>query len=175
MGHKSNSSYYSDLDIARADLIARLFGGGMSQLSRGAHRAGDGRVFKSRVLPIMGGATVVFKKEIAPYQLYEMETRILCWDQKWIYFLTQFVYDKKGKREVSATAVMKLVFKSGRVTVQPEVLLQASGLMPHQDEALQKVEIQRAEGFKLAERCGAVADPAALMDLSAANRGTGQM
>jgi hypothetical protein len=42
----------------------------------------------------LGGVACFFRKEIKPYEAYEMWTRILCWDHKWVYVVTHFV--KKG-------------------------------------------------------------------------------
>ena len=103
-----------------------------------------------------------FKREIGMYEGYEMWSRLLCWDRKWIYVVTHFV--KKGtvrpssyiltdgswfggkghrnlkgpakegddidERAVFASAVSKYVVKLGRLTVHPEILLQASDLLP---------------------------------------------
>lgn len=44
---------------------------------------------------ILGGTSCSFRKEVAPYGSYEMWSRLLCWDKKWIYIVTNFV--KKGK------------------------------------------------------------------------------
>ncbi|KAI9745916.1 MAG: hypothetical protein M1818_000597 [Claussenomyces sp. TS43310] len=41
-----------------------------------------------------GAVSCAFKKEIRPYEPYEMWTRVLSWDQKWIYVVTYFV--RKG-------------------------------------------------------------------------------
>ena len=105
-----------------------------------------------------------------------MWTRILSWDEKWLYVVTHFVkkgakvtpreftlYPKhnrkqrtpsstpngsvvslsstqrgsvsgesssKGQSAVAASALSKLVFKNGRVTIAPQVMLEASGLLP---------------------------------------------
>jgi len=42
----------------------------------------------------MGGVACFFKREISPYEKYEMWTRVLCWDEKWVYIVTHFV--RKG-------------------------------------------------------------------------------
>lgn len=103
-----------------------------------------------------------FKREIGIYEPYEMWSRLLCWDRKWIYVVTHFV--KKGtvrpssyiftdgswlggkgyqnlkspakegedvdEKAVFASAISKYVVKLGRLTIHPEVLLQASDLLP---------------------------------------------
>jgi len=101
-----------------------------------------------------------FKKEIGMYQGFEMWSRVLCWDRKWIYIVTHFVkkgivrpnayiltdgswFGKrykavkggKGSAEVDekaifASAISKYVIKLGRLTIHPEVSLNASGLLP---------------------------------------------
>jgi len=43
---------------------------------------------------MLGAVECSFKKEIKPYEGYEMWSRLLCWDRKWIYIVTHFV--KKG-------------------------------------------------------------------------------
>lgn len=40
---------------------------------------------------MLGSVMTSFKREIKPYEGYEMWSRMLCWDRKWIYILTHFV------------------------------------------------------------------------------------
>jgi hypothetical protein len=110
-------------------------------------------------LPV-GGVSCTFKKELKPYETYELWTRVLSWDEKWLYVVTHFVKagvktpnkytlypqqngskDKKGNHlmrlddlgggdAVVATALSRCVFKQGRQTISPEVMLQLSGLLP---------------------------------------------
>lgn len=103
------------------------------------------------------------------FRQYEVWSRILTWDQKWLYIVTHFV--QKGSVEperfvagsaphmgrdtagqspenihqhqqpqqkqksafVYATSVSKYVFKKGRMTIPPERILRASGLV-HQGD-----------------------------------------
>lgn len=84
-----------------------------------------------------------------------MWTRILTWDEKWIYMVTHFVRKDSAqpkshylyphqqvqgnhtdsdkfdpKSGIHATALSKCVFKQGRKTLSPELMLRASGLLP---------------------------------------------
>ena len=43
---------------------------------------------------MLGGVSCNFKREIKPFQGFEVWTRILCWNHKWIYVIGHFV--KKG-------------------------------------------------------------------------------
>lgn len=113
---------------------------------------------------MLGSVMCSFKREIGIYEGYEMWSRILCWDRKWIYVVSHFVkkgavkpqayiledgswFGKKGfsrkhfgdgkthskeidEKSIFASAISKYVVKLGRLTVHPEVLLEASGVLP---------------------------------------------
>lgn len=121
----------------------------------------------------LGAVSCSFRRELKPYETYELWTRVLSWDEKWIYIVTHFVrkgavmpsnyslYPQQNSREqndnsrkssivslddntehaneaVVATALSKCVFKQGRRTISPALMLKASGLMPVEslDEAV---------------------------------------
>lgn len=42
----------------------------------------------------LGAVSCSFKRELKPYESYELWTRVLSWDEKWIYIVTHFV--RKG-------------------------------------------------------------------------------
>ncbi|KFY89338.1 hypothetical protein V498_06465 [Pseudogymnoascus sp. VKM F-4517 (FW-2822)] len=48
---------------------------------------------------ILGGTTCTWRKEIKPYQAYELWTRVLSWDDKWLYVVTHFVSSAKFRPE----------------------------------------------------------------------------
>ncbi|KAL8992248.1 MAG: hypothetical protein Q9169_007250 [Polycauliona sp. 2 TL-2023] len=91
--HKSNSTYFADFDIGRMHLL-------MCLCRRGIFKTGldlwekDGRKGPKRLGIMMGGVNINFRREIKPGQAFEMWTRVLTWDRKWIYTITHFV--KKG-------------------------------------------------------------------------------
>ena len=125
---------------------------------------GEGNPVKQGCRVMLGSVMCSFKKEIGIYERYDMWTRLLCWDRKWLYVVTHFVkkgtvrptvyvseswswfgekkshpvenkeiHDGKGlgvEKHILATAICKCVVKLGSLTVHPEVLLQASGLLP---------------------------------------------
>lgn len=170
---ESNSSYFSDIDIARTHLICTLFSKGIEHF-----RGGTGTLPGSK-RPIfglaLGAVSCSFAKELKPYEKYEIWTRVLSWDEKWIYIVTHFVRkgavmprkytlypqqngvaqeDEKrrdstssvdsmssissassidsmvGHPAVVATALNKCVFKQGRRTISPALMLKQSGLLP---------------------------------------------
>jgi hypothetical protein len=161
--HKSNSTYFADLDVSRSHLVTHLMGPGMPIIGDNAKNKRvldkDGNVVKGSFGIGLGAVFCSFRKEIAPLQGYEMWSRILSWDRKWLYIVTHFVVKGKvrptgwdGKRMgptrnkvqkvdgsgeevdfskyVIATAISKYVFKLGRFTVHPALVIEAAGLLP---------------------------------------------
>ncbi|KAK4040273.1 hypothetical protein C8A01DRAFT_46341 [Parachaetomium inaequale] len=163
--HKSNSTYFADLDVSRSHLVTHLLGPGMPIIGDNAKnqrvRDKDGNVVQGSFGIGLGAVFCSFRKEIGPLQGYEMWSRILSWDRKWLYIVTHFVVKGKvrptgwdGRRMgptrdkiqkvdgnngeeavdfskyVVATAVSKYVFKLGRFTVHPALVVEAAGLLP---------------------------------------------
>ncbi|OAL01819.1 hypothetical protein IQ06DRAFT_292630 [Phaeosphaeriaceae sp. SRC1lsM3a] len=103
--HKSNSTYFSDMDISRTQLFTAIIRNGIKKNSRlygakksavaGAIGATEGT--RGRHLIALGGVSCLFKREILPYTKYEMWTRVLCWDRKWFYLITHLVKPGVGK------------------------------------------------------------------------------
>ena len=62
---------------------------------------------QGRLAIILGGVSCTFRREIKPYQPFEIWSRILCWDRKWIYIISHFV-------ERKAVRPKEYVLQSGR-------------------------------------------------------------
>lgn len=166
-GHKSNSSYFADIDVARVHLITTLFGKGIEKIRGSTTMNGLSRRPRSKFTLALGAVSCTFKKELLPYETYDMWTRILSWDEKWVYIVTHFVkrsskinprisllYPDQNTQEswkdgrdtvdaakdtstcrgpvrypVAASALSKVVFKNGRLTIKPREIMEASGLL----------------------------------------------
>ncbi|EEP78535.1 conserved hypothetical protein [Uncinocarpus reesii 1704] len=135
--HKSNSTYFSDLDVARTVLVTNLYTPGFSILQKEMDgeidEHGKRKYPRGRLAVMLGSVYCTFKKEIKPYELYEMQSKIAGWDEKWLYVLTFFLRPEKRKGEgktLLAVGLGKYVTKKGRLTVRPEKVLRASGLLP---------------------------------------------
>ncbi|KAG5916359.1 hypothetical protein E4U42_007689 [Claviceps africana] len=219
--HKSNSTYFTDLDVARTHLVSYLTRPAMRNLT---HNAKTGLVLDPKsnkpargAMGIMlGSVACSFKREIRAYRAYELWTRVLAWDRKWLYMVTHFMprgtakptewldprfgrvrtrsgHDASGgwERTMHATAVSKYVFKLGRLTVHPAVVLANSGLLPERpggwtsgadqlgDETVdlgdvdlavdgewdwRRVEAQRRKGMQMAEHFQALDETSDLFD-----------
>ncbi|MCJ1305211.1 hypothetical protein MMC08_008025 [Hypocenomyce scalaris] len=93
--HKSNSTYFSDLDIARAHLVTSLCAPGMARVQKQMRATGEGEEEAGKFVVVMlGGVHCSFRREIKPYEGYDIWTRVLGWDRKWLYVMSHFV--KKG-------------------------------------------------------------------------------
>ena len=89
--HKSNSTYFGDLDIARSHLVAHICRRGMVQVREElkADKGGFGLG--------LGGVHCSFRREIKPFERFEIWTRVLAWDRKWLYIVSHLVKEGKVK------------------------------------------------------------------------------
>ena len=170
-GHKSNSTYFADIDVARVHLVTTLFGKGIEQIRGGTTMNGLSGKPRSKFTLALGAVSCTFKQELLPYETYDMWTRIISWDEKWVYIVTHFVkrsskisprisslYPDQSAQDscteephagdatkdtstsnvpvrspVAASALSKVVFKDGRITIRPREMIEASGLLPKQE------------------------------------------
>lgn len=92
--HMNNGRYLTIMDLGRFDLILR---NGLMRL-----------MVKQRSVPILGAAKIRFRLPLLPFQAYNLETRVLCWDEKWIFMEQRFVIAKGEKQgAVAAIAILK--------------------------------------------------------------------
>ncbi|EGD92082.1 hypothetical protein H112_00372 [Trichophyton rubrum D6] len=169
--HKSNSTFFSDLDINRTQLLLNILGGfprwktadgtaspsnaeGINAVNK-QDRPKRGSHQEKSLGIALGGVSCMFKKEIKPFQKYEIWSRVISWDEKWLYVVSYFVkdgMDKSALRPSSAksqrtgregnissldaknyilsSSLSRYVFKDGRRTVKPQDVLVYMGLYP---------------------------------------------
>ncbi|KAK5173020.1 uncharacterized protein LTR77_003142 [Saxophila tyrrhenica] len=157
--HKSNSTYFADLDVARANLMGCIIRTGLARLNRGDEEGlpEDTTAAKGTYVLALGGVSCFFQRQIEPLQQFEIYTRLLAWDRKWIYCVSHIVKKgaikpdsyalqpwKRGRKQAAeakkededltkhifATSVARYVFKKGRLTINPEIVLERSRLLP---------------------------------------------
>ena len=161
--HKSNSTYFTDMDMSRGNFCLVLFGKPFNPIPGPTH-----------FTMILGGTTCTWHREIKPYQPYELWTRVISWDEKWLYVVTHFVRAgafrpdefvmqpwRRGRKQprpakdeaemakaVFASSVARYVFKNNRKTIPPEQALGRAGLLPTDEAELREVERLRAKGLR---------------------------
>lgn len=112
---------------------------------------------KGQYVIALGAVSCFFQRQIEPLQQFDLYTRILSWDRKWVYCVSHIVRKgalqpdsyalqpwKKSKRRrddakkdeedlskhIFASSLARYVFKKGRLTINPEVVLERSRLLP---------------------------------------------
>ncbi|HEY0835516.1 MAG TPA: thioesterase family protein [Azospirillum sp.] len=107
--HMTNARYFSVMDLGRVDLLVR---------------SGLGRVMlKRRWTTVLGAANVRFHRSLRPFQRFELVSRVLCWDEKWI-FIEHRIETAAG---TAAVAVMQGVFLDGGARVPSAEVLAELG------------------------------------------------
>ncbi|SCU93406.1 LAFA_0F16248g1_1 [Lachancea sp. 'fantastica'] len=132
--HKSNSTYFEELDVSRTDLMTKIF---------------QKLFLTSKRYPYVPVANVftTFMKEIKPFQAYEVRSCILCWDEKWLYVMSRFL--TKNGSQLAALSITKYVLKDGRKTIPPQTALEICGLY---NEDVRKISEQNMQ--LLTQQCG---------------------
>ena len=110
--HVNNGMYLSLMDLGRFDLMAR------SGLWKTMRRRGW--------TPVVGNETISFRKSLQLWQRYSIETRILGFDEKSVYFQHRMVVD--GEVYAEAHVAGRLVSKKGPVS--NEEIFEAAGRRP---------------------------------------------
>jgi acyl-CoA thioesterase FadM len=101
LGHMNNGVYLSLMDLGRMDLMIRS--GTWSKLrARGFY-------------PVMVNETVTFRKSLQPWQLFDIESRVIGYDDKAVYMQQRFVRD--GEIYADAMTRARFLKKSGTVSM----------------------------------------------------------
>ena len=108
--HANSGRYLSFMDLGRVDLLVRM------------------RIFRKVVRlgwrPINGGTMISYRKSLMPWERFTVRTRIVCWDEKWLYF--EHVIEKSSG-EVAAIANARGLLRGRDGNVKPEALLAIAG------------------------------------------------
>lgn len=108
--HVNNGVYLSMLDVARVDMILRS---GMAPRLR---RAG--------VYPVVAAETIRFRRSLQLFQAFEIETRVIGWDEKAFLIEHRFL---RGEELVADAVVRSRFLKRSGGTVTSQVLLELLG------------------------------------------------
>lgn len=104
-GHVNNGRYYTLADIGRMDFVLRT----------GAAKV----ALQRKAAPIVGDNMAKFRKDLKLFERYELHTRVLGWDEKWVFMEHRFV---RGGR-VAGLVLMRGLFRARDGVVTPAELL----------------------------------------------------
>ena len=103
--HMNNGRYLAFMDLGRLHLTARI---GLLSL-----------VVKKRWRPMLAGAEIVFIRQLAPLQKFDLVTRVVTWDDKYAYMEHRF--ESAGVLCAHAFAKGLFLEKGGRVNTSTVV------------------------------------------------------
>ncbi len=109
--HLNAGRYVSFMDIARVELIARM------RILR--------RALKRGWRPVVGGATVTYRRSVMPFERFSVTSRVAAWDEKWFY-IEHLVHKQDGT--LAATGVMRTLLRGPDGNVPPRELLALLGM-----------------------------------------------
>jgi acyl-CoA thioesterase FadM len=79
--HMNNGRYLTIMDLGRVDLMLRT---GLGRMA-----------LKRKWFPLVGSATIRFRRSLDPLQRFQLRSRILCWDEKWFFIEQRF--ERRGE------------------------------------------------------------------------------
>lgn len=92
--HMNNGRYLTVMDLGRVDFMAR--NGLLSQM------------IKRKLAPVLASVQMRYRLPLTVFQAYDLQTRLLGWDEKWFYIEQRFVIAKGEKKgAVAAIGLLK--------------------------------------------------------------------
>ena len=101
--HMTNARYLSFMDLGRTDLLIRA---GMLTMIR-----------RERWMPVVGQIDIRFRRPLLPFRRFSLKSRLLCWDEKWLY-LEQLLESAKGVHAVALVRGLLIDRKGAAVSSQ---------------------------------------------------------
>jgi acyl-CoA thioesterase FadM len=108
--HMTNARYLSLMDLGRTDLLLRA---GMLKMVR-----------REKWMPVVGHIVIKFRRPLPPFQRFSVKSRLLYWDEKWLY-LEQRLESAKGVHSIAI--VRGLFLKRNGVAVPSQKLFDYMG------------------------------------------------
>ena len=121
--HMNNGRYLSLMDLGRVHLMQQL----------GAIRI----MFRKRWMPVLAAADINFIRQLAPFQKFELVTRIVTWDEKYCYMEQRFesegalcahayvkgLFLQAGRRVANSAVVAELGYRESAPPMPDELRL----------------------------------------------------
>lgn len=105
--HMTNSRYLSMMDLGRLDLILRSKARPL--------------VLHNKWKAILGASNIRFRRALNPFQAFELRTKVVGWDAKWLYIEQKFY----ANHQLVAIALVKGLFLDQNGSVPTEMLCKA--------------------------------------------------
>jgi len=116
--HLNAGRFISFMDVARVELLGRM------RLFR--------KVIAMKWRPINGGMIIRYRRSILPMQRFAIRSRVIGWDEKWLYF--EHIVERNG--ELCAVANARGLFRGPDGTIAPREFLPLAGIEATDSPAL---------------------------------------
>ena len=107
--HMNNGRYLSIGDLGRMDLLGRT---GVLRIA-----------IRRRWMPLIGGAQIRFRRSLAPFERFRLRSRVLCWDEKWVYI--EHLFERNG--DIAASARVRSLLRGPSGNISPSEVLATIG------------------------------------------------
>jgi acyl-CoA thioesterase FadM len=107
--HMNSGRYLSMMDIGRVEILAR------TRLLR--------PVLQRGWRPMVGATFIRYRKALLPFERFTVRSRVVCWDEKWLYF--EHILERRG--EVASHAYVRGLMRGKSGNVKPGELLELAG------------------------------------------------
>ncbi len=108
--HMNNGRFLSIMDLGRIDLMVRT---GFWSVAR-----------KNGWFPVVGSVKIDYRRMLTVFARYEMTSRIVGWDDRWLFLEQQFLVGDK----LAARAIFKTMIRSKQGLVTPDEVMKATGV-----------------------------------------------
>lgn len=98
--HMNNGRYLTFMDLGRTHLMAQA---GMLK-----------EMLRRRWLPVLAAAEITFIRSLNPFERFELVTRLVTWDEKYVYL--EQTFERDGALCAHAFVKALFLFRGGRVT-----------------------------------------------------------
>jgi acyl-CoA thioesterase FadM len=116
-GHMNNGRYATLMDLGRIDMVLR------NGLMKVMH--------KNKCVPVLASLQMRFRLPLFLWQRYDLQTKVICWDEKWVFMEQRFIITTgKKKGAVAAIGLLKGSFydTKAKQTVPTQDLLEIIGV-----------------------------------------------
>lgn len=110
--HVTNGRYFTMADVGRMDYVLRS----------GAIKV----ALRHKAFPVVGDVWGKFRRELKLFEVFEIHSRMLGWDEKWVFMEHRFV---SGGR-VAGIVIMRGLFRSATGLIDPQEFIREMGLEP---------------------------------------------
>jgi len=100
--HMNNARYLSIMDYGRTHMLART---GLLE-----------HMLRSRWQPLVGAVVITYRRSLALFSVFELKTRMVCWDDRWFYMEQTFT----GSKGLAAVGWVKGILRDTKGSVEAQ-------------------------------------------------------